>query len=302
MKNVELVFDEVSHTYTNKTGNILPSVTQIIGTVYGTGLEKAPKSFVERAGEKGTRIHKEIETYLDSGKEGKSQEFKAWLKWFNASNAKMVGNYESEKIIYAKTPNGAFAGTADFLCDGWLWDWKTCKTATRKQIDKWQKQLSFYTYALRQMGYAVNEPGKILHLTDTYEVINVDYLGDEFVEKTMALYKEIKDGKKTQEQAILSEQKELETVSKKELQTLEDVLMQIQALELVAEDYRAKIKAEMERRGILDLQVGRVKMTLVPGTIRQTFDTRAFRNDDPALYAIYLKNTEVKPSLRITVK
>jgi hypothetical protein len=292
-------FNEEKHAYTNEAHAVIPSVTQILGTVYGTGLENAPAYFVNRAADKGTAIHKAIESYLNDGKKSTIKEFIVWQKWYEGFKNKP---FDSEKIIYAQTPNGAFAGTLDFLCDGWVYDWKTCKTATRQQIQKWQKQLSFYTYALRQMGYAVNEPGKILHLTDTYEVINVDYLGDEFVEKTMALYKEIKDGKKTQEQAILSEQKELETVSQKELQTLEDVLMQIQALELVAEDYRAKIKAEMERRGILDLQVGRVKMTLIPGTIRQTFDTRAFRNDDPALYAIYLKNTEVKPSLRITVK
>lgn len=294
-------FDAENHLYFDEKGYIVPSVTEILGVVYGTGLENAPKHFVERAAEKGHAIHAEIEKYIKTGEKGQTPEFQAWLKVFANTVPVYVG--DSEKIIFANTPSGAFAGTVDLLGNGFLYDWKTCKTDTRQQIAKWQKQLSFYCYALRQMRNIVNEPLKIVHVNGSnLEVINVDYLGDDFVEKTMALYKGIVDGKKTQEQAILSEQKDLETVSQKELQTLEDVLMQIQALELVAEGYRAKIKAEMERRGILNVQVGRVKMTLVPGTIRQTFDTKAFRQDDPALYAIYLKNTEVKPSLRITVK
>lgn len=288
-----ITFDEQKHQYTDDALNVIPSVTQILGQVYGTGLENAPEYFVNRAAEKGTTIHKEIESYLKESQQGKTKEFSAWHKWFGTSYDH-IGNYESEKIIFAQTPFGAFAGTLDFYCKGFIYDWKTCKTATRQQKDKWQKQLSFYCYALRQMGYAVNEPLKIAHLTDVCDIINLDYLGDEFVIETMRLYQE---GKKAEKHT-----QELQTVSIKEIQMLEDVLTQIKALELVADEYREKIRLEMERRGILDLQIGKVKMTYVPGTIRQTFDTKAFKADDPDLYAIYLKETEVKPSLRITVK
>lgn len=287
-----ITFDEQKHVYTTENGKVIPSVTQILGKVYGTGLENAPSYFVERAAEKGTAIHKEIEAYIQTGEQGKSKEFQAWLKVFKNTVPVMAGT--SEMIIFADTKYGQFAGTVDLLGNGFLYDWKTCKTATRQQIQKWQKQLSFYCYALRQMGHVVNEPLKIVHLTDSCEVINVDYLGDEFVEETMRLYQAGETPKE--------EHYELETVPQKELQVFEDILLQMQALETVADSYRTRIKEEMERRGILNLQVGRVKITLVPATIRQSFDTKAFKKDDPDLYSIYLKNTEVKPSLRITVK
>lgn len=297
---MKITFDECSHTYTQQTGNVLPSVTQIIGTVYGTGLENAPTYFVERAADKGTKIHKAIESYLNDGKESKIKEFLLWKKWYETG---FKGKpFDSEKIIYAQTPNGSYAGTLDFLCDGWIYDWKTCKTATRKQIEKWQKQLSFYTYALRQMGYSVNEPSKILHITDVVEVIHVDYLGDDFVEKTMALYKDIKEGKKTQEQAILSDKKALQTVSKKDVDIIKDIFIQMNALEQVLKDYREKIRLEMEQRGILNVEMGGVKITYVNGSTKKTFDTLSFKNDYKDLYESYIKKTEVKPSVRITVK
>ena len=71
-----ITFDEEKHQYTNaRTGEILPSVTQIINAVYGSGLEQAPSKFVERAAEKGTEIHAEIDTYLTKGTLGETPEF-----------------------------------------------------------------------------------------------------------------------------------------------------------------------------------------------------------------------------------
>lgn len=297
---MHITFDEIGHTYTDTTGAIIPSVTQILGTVYGTGLEGAPKHFVDRAAEKGHSVHKEIETYLKNGQHGASEEFKTWHEWFCFAQREIV-NYESEKIIYATTPNGAFAGTLDFY-DGFIFDWKTCKTATRNQVQKWQKQLSFYCYAMRQMGYSVNEPLKILHVNGSdLEVINVNYLGDEFVEETMSLYKEIVAGTKTQQEAVLSQQAQLQTVTPKELDLLEETLYQMNELEEVVAGIREKIKNEMETRGILNLQVKRVKMTYVPGTVRTSFDSKSFKKSYAELYKQFVKDVEVKPSLRITV-
>lgn len=289
---MNITFDEVGHTYTDQHGNIIPSVTQILGKVYGTGLEDAPSFFVERAANKGTAIHKEIDTYLKTGKQGETPEFKAFWKWFSFGGS---GKWESEKIIYATTPYGSFAGTADFL-DTFLRDWKTCKTATKKQIKKWQMQLSFYYYALIRMGYALNLPLKIMHLTDTLEVINVEYLGDKFVEETMEMYS------KGEAVIDVSTPKELQTVSENELLVLQATIMQIEALEQRAQEIREKIKDEMERRGILDVRVGDVKITYVSGTVRRSFDSKTFKAEHEDLYKQYQKDVEVKPSVRITIQ
>lgn len=286
-------FDEGMHAYFNEGGYILPSVTQILGAVYGTGLEAAPIEFVERAAAKGTKIHKEIESYLKTGAHGETPEFEVWHKWFTTGSP--ITDYKSEQIVYAETPHGAFAGTADFFANGFIYDWKTSRTASREQVKKWQQQLSFYCYAMRKAGNAVNEPLKVVHVTaEGVEVINVDYLGDAWVEETMRLYSE---GQKPE-----TPKYELQTVSEQELQVLEDTLFQMETLKKVAEEIKGKIKAEMEKRGILDLQIGKVKMTYVAGTTRQTFDSKAFKAEEPALYAMYTKESAVNPSLRVTIK
>lgn len=294
-----ITFDEQNHAYTDEQGNQFPSPTQILGVVYGTGLENAPKFFVDRAAEKGHITHAEIDNFLKTGQEGESAEFRVWHRWWTF--AARFDKYENEKIVYAQTPSGAFAGTLDFYANGWLWDWKTSKTATKAQIEKWTMQLSFYCYAMRQMGYVVNEPLKILHITDKFSTIHIKYLGDKFVEETMAKYKDIVAGKAVQQVKPAPEQ-ELQTVSPKDIALLEDTLFQIETLEKVVADIRGKIKDEMERRGILDVQIGKVKVTYIPGTIRQTFDSKSFQKDDPYMYQMYLRDSHVKPSVRITVK
>ena len=61
---MDIIFDEIGHTYTYQ-GRVIPSVTQVIGKVYGTGLENAPAELVQRAADKGTAIHKEVNLWLN---------------------------------------------------------------------------------------------------------------------------------------------------------------------------------------------------------------------------------------------
>ena len=57
---MQIRFDAESHTYFNEKGFIVPSATEVLGAVYGTGLENAPAYFVERAAEEGTDTHTEF--------------------------------------------------------------------------------------------------------------------------------------------------------------------------------------------------------------------------------------------------
>lgn len=290
-----ITFDEENHQYTNaRTGEVLPSVTQIISAVYGSGLEQAPSKFVERAAEKGTVIHKEIDTYLTKGTLGETPEFKTWLNWSGFSKKHVSCAYFAEHIVSTDTPNGPFAGTVDFFANGFIYDWKTSKTATRKQLEKWQMQLSMYCYALRKMGNLVNEPLKVVHITDKVEVINVDYIGDKWVENTVKMYYE---GQKVENKPETS----LQTVDESKLATLGNVLKQIAELEQSIEPIKEQIKAEMEKRGILTLKAGEVTISYVSPHKAKKFGTNRFKADNAEMYEQYTKESEVKSSIRIKV-
>ena len=281
---------------TKKTeqGFIVPSVTEILGAVYGTGLEDAPAYFVERAAQKGTKIHKQIEAYLngEEPKEDYLAETLQFIAYNNEFNSKAIYS-KTEMILHAVTKFGEVCGTADRFVDGDIIDYKTSKTATNAQIKKWQMQLSFYRFMAQFMGKSVLGT-KVLHITaNGVTVIPLEYLGDDFVLETMRLYSE---GKKSEGPST-----ELQTVTVNELNAFSGILKQIKALEEQAEPIREAIKTEMESRGILNLEIGDVSVSYVAPSTRKTFDSTRFKADHADLFAAYQKESAVKSSIRIKV-
>lgn len=290
-------FDAENHIYTNERGFIIPSVTEIISYVYGTGLEDAPAQLVARAAEKGHKIHKEIEDFINGG--GKAEDISAeagHFKDYAGKHLKLEVYARTEQILHAKTPHGEFCGTADLICNGWLYDFKTSKTATREQRDKWQKQISFYWYALKQAKKSVLG-AKVLHLTaEGWEEIPFDYLGDDFVEETMRKYAAREKAQKPLPVA------ELETVSAPALFKFAETIRQIKALEEQAETIKEAIKAEMEARKILNLQLGGINISYVAPAVRKSFDSAKFKKDHGDLWPLYQKESAVASSIRIKLE
>lgn len=289
-------FDAENHLYINEKGFFLPSVTEIIGDVYGTGLEQAPAELVTRAAEKGTQIHKEIESVIKSGKapENARPETLAFIK-YAVKNLQLEIYAKTEQIVHGRTIYGEFAGTADLICNGWLIDFKTSKTATQSQRLKWQMQLSFYWYALKQANKSMLG-AKVLHLVgDTCREYQFEYLGDDFVEDTVRKYYA---GEKAEKPAPTTE---LQTVSSTALAAFERTIKQIKALEEETEAIKAAIKAEMESRKILKLEVGDITISYVAPTVRKSFDSAKFKAEHSELYGNYLKETTAASSIRIKV-
>lgn len=86
------------------------------------------------------------------------------------------------------------------------------------------------------------------------------------------------------------------------------------------EDYLVSLSAEVEaktkemeeiKQGLCDLMLNcgvkqydsaRLRLTRVQPKPRVTFDSKSFKEDNPDLYSKYTKTSEVKPSVRITIK
>lgn len=292
---MNITFDEKNHLYQNEKGFIIPSVTEVIGKVYGTGLENAPAEFVERAANKGTKIHKEIETFIKGEPlpETLSAETNHFIVYAN-NNLHLDVYAKTEMILHASTPFGEVCGTTDLFTGGYLLDYKTSKTATRKQIEKWQMQLSFYRYMAQKMGLSVLGT-KVLHLTaDGCEVIELEYLGDDFVEATMKLYSE---GQKATP-AITTE---LQTIHKSDLEYMQYALESIKKLEQNIESIKEAIRIEMEERNILSLKIGNIDITYIAPHKSKKFDSTKFKAEHADLYKAYQKESEVKSSIRIKV-
>lgn len=298
---MSIIFDEVAHTYTDdRTGEQSPSVNHILNEVYGSGYEYVRKEVLDAAANRGKDIHRELEQEIKSIMTSevfvkrKYPETDALMDWFEKNDVDLR-EVETEKIVHVP---GMFAGTADLLTgQTLLWDYKTNKNKpTRKMLSHWQKQLSFYKYALDRMGYEVGKM-TILHLSGTkctpYEL---EYLGDEFVEETVQAYRE---GRKLQEKTPVQA---LQAVNRRSVAKLEKTLKKIATLEKQIAPIRESIKQEMEKRGIDSLKLGQVAITYIGPGKRKSFDTKRFKAENEGLYERYVTETEVKSQIRIKVE
>ena len=62
------------------------------------------------------------------------------------------------------------------------------------------------------------------------------------------------------------------------------------------------ILAEMEAKNIIKIETEDLSISYIASTDRESFDSKAFKKDNPSLYDEYIKMTPVKASIRIKVK
>ena len=111
------IFDEQFHVY-RLNGEIIPSVTKIIRTIAGKDLSHIPPEILKNAAERGTAIHKEIET-------GVIQSVEA--KWIEQNIVRASCQFEQK--FYHTVDDFTYAGTADIVASDTLFDIKTQKEA-----------------------------------------------------------------------------------------------------------------------------------------------------------------------------
>lgn len=84
-----------------------------------------------------------------------------------------------------------------------------------------------------------------------------------------------------------------------QLATIESTVKKMKEIE---EEIKARILMEMESRGIYKIDTPDLTITYIAPSERDTFDSKAFKMDNPKMYHQYVKTSEVKSSVRIKVK
>ena len=77
---------------------------------------------------------------------------------------------------------------------------------------------------------------------------------------------------------------------------------QVKAIEAKQDELKKRIKEEMEANGILSLETDELSITYVAPYPKESFDSKAFRKDNPDLYDNYVKISKVSASVRLKVK
>ena len=285
-KKVGLKFDEKEHKYFVGS-NEIPSVTQIINTVFGNPFELNTEAMVA-ARDKGTLIHKSINHFLVTGHipDFDMVEFNNFLR---ISSKRSYTWDMSEQMIYNSVEGFCYAGTLD-LYDSKKKEISDVKTGSVKAVKKWQIQLSLYAWALRDTYGLEVERASILWLHDeTAEYITISILDKVDCVSFLKKYYCPKQ----------AEDVSLKCLDESAIAKLETGLEAIERIQAEIDEYKKQIKEEMEQRGLLQIKIGKRTVSYVAPATRESLDTKKLKENLPDVYEAYKKVSKVAGSIRI---
>jgi len=270
----------------------LEGLTGMIGRqLFPDKYKAVPEKILAKAAERGHRIHEEIQVY-DMFGEISSDE----VRWY--ADMKESEQFDVLDSEYLVTDGTHFASAIDkvIVKDGrvCLADVKTTYELDKEYIS-WQLSIYKYLFNLLNPDIEVDKlyaiwvrNGASLHEVpeipqeEVIELLNCERQGTQYIRKDVA---------------TVEDEKAIEVVRQ-----MSDVLVEIAELEAKRDAFKKQLEEMFEQYGVEKWDNEYFTITRVDGYTKESFDSKKLKDDDIDLYNKYIKQTEVKPSIRIKLK
>lgn len=295
-QNTRVSFEEITHSYLLDGEIYLMGVTSLMRKhSLSPDYSGISEEVLQKAAERGSKVHKDIEDYCN----GKAVAMTRELKAFIGCGVKAIANE------YLVSDNEIVASSIDIVADAGegkvnLIDIKTTSTFHLEPLS-WQ--LSIYALLFKLQNPDIEIAGLYgLHIkAGKANLVQVPRKPDDEIIDLLFCEKEgLPFAPKTEELSI-SQKNALS-----ELQGITDSIALIKLSLKEAEEKKKSVEKyileQMELEGRKTLENGPVKVTYVAESIRESVDKAKLEADMPELYEKYKKVTIVAPSLRVTVK
>lgn len=305
MDNKQLRFDATTHTYwlDGEKPNKLISVTQLMQK-HGLAPNYAGISteVLNAKAERGSLIHAEIEEYNLTGFTGFTAESASFAEYIETHEITVD---ESEKRVHNDIVAGTIDLVMDFVEEGKqpkIADIKTTYTVHRDAVS-WQLSIYLYLYLELDLREGPCEYNNFIgqcywfNKDSMLEVIDIKLKPYEEVARLMECER---NGELYKQSLTIPE---IQLVS---LYEAEKLIKEIEAEKSVAEErakeLREALMKAMEENGVKQFENDNIKITYVDPQQRKSIDSTRLKKDHPEIAAEYEKITNVKASLRITIK
>lgn len=294
LKKIPVSFNQKEHTYINtETFVYLKGITNtLLYRLFPDKYYGVPEYIMKLAAERGTRIHEEVEIYETLGTEPCSPEVFAYAELKRSKGLRFLASeyLVSDLKNYASSIDLIYEENEDNTVS--IADIKTTRNFDNQSVS-WQ--LSIYSYLLR-----LNNPK-----------IKVAHLYGIWLRDGRAVLREVNKHEDAEVLELMNADMNNEKYENNEtlpdcikhaLKELKYLHMGIEDLTEKYESTKSKLLSMMEQDNSTVYDAGDVKITRVLSSKRISFDTKRLKQDDEETYSKYIRETEVKPTLRITFK
>lgn len=295
INNTQVVFEETSHTYLNQDWKELMGVTTLMKK-HGLSANYAgiDPQVLAKAAARGSKIHKEIED-LCNGMEitAPSAECEA----FKTLGLKTIANE------YLVSDNEMVATMIDVVLENFdLCDIKTTSTFHHEAVS-WQLSICAYLFELQNPELKAGDLYGIHVRGDKAKLIKVEKKSHDMIARLFDCERsEIKFNSDQTSEITLTES----TTEIAELFNVEQFIANIELRAEQAKAERERLKAEiynqMENGGQKKIETDTMTITRILPSVKTTVDSKALKEKYPEVYQSVVKNSQVKGSIRITLK
>lgn len=294
MDDLVFHFKEETHQYFLGQEELISVTTLMRKHGLSPNYDNVPSEVLKAKAERGSLIHKEIEEYITYGEIGFTTELGLFIKHIVESKTEVL---KSEFYVY----NTIAAGTVDLLLykdnSYILADIKTTATLHKYAVS-WQ--LAIYAYLLEQINPCIKiTKGQAYHFDKdgNLNVVDIELIPRGEVIKLL----ECERRGELYQHGLAVDPNELAQLVEVEalIKSYEEQKKQAEAK---AQELRAAIMEAMEKNGVKKFENDRIAITYVEPTTRTGIDTRKLKKDLPHIVETYTTTTNVKASLRITLK
>ena len=289
-----VLFDETEHKYW-LDGKELKGVTgTLIKRAFPNTYNDIPKETLQKAAERGHAIHKCIEEYE---KESKFDDIPELISYVRIKEEQKLTHIAAEYLI---SDEERYASQIDhiFIDENGEIVIADVKTTYKPLYDHVALQLSIYKRMFEQQNKKLEVSKCVLMWLrgDKYEYKELTPWGDEFLDDLFAadINDKVFDITKTYGDLPIK------------VAEVENYLIKLENEWKRINDERNAIKEGlcqlMLEKGVKKYTTSRLQMTTVTPKPKKTFDTKRFQQEHKDLYDEYLNTSEVKPSIRVTIK
>ena len=295
-QNTRVSFEDITHSYLLDNEVYLMGVTSLMRKHgLSPNYDNIPIEVLQRAAERGSKVHQDIEDYCN----GKEVVMTPSLKAYIGCGVKAIANE------YLVSDNEIVASSIDIVADAGngkvnLID---IKTTSVLHLESLSWQLSIYAFLFKFQNPDIEVAGLYgLHIkSGKAQLVQVPRKDDSEIIDLLFCEKE--------DLPFFPKAKELPTATKDMLTTLEDVTAQITLIKTSlkeAEDIKKaieqKIIAEMEEKALKTLENGPMKVTYIAPYTREGVDAKKLQEAMPEVYDRYKKITNIGASIKVTIK
>lgn len=298
LRQSPVTFDEELHIYYTGDGKPLTGVTSLMKK-HGLSPDYSmvPPDVLERAAERGTAVHRALQAYDDGDTAVSDATVKAYAKAMAMKGLQVIA---SEYLV---SDNECVASSIDkVLSDCSLAD---VKTTAEPHYDSVRWQLSIYKHLFEAQNPGLVVPHiYLIHVRNArVKIEELEPVDDAEVRRLLDCERDgLPYSPETRENGLIPLDSSEEALLLRTEGEMANLAAKTAELKAVRDAIYAKLYDSLSKAKVKSIDRGAYKVTVVAPSVRESIDSARLKKEMPEVAEKYMKTSEVKGGVRVTIK